>query len=383
MDDRSAGKRGIALTDRQRIAWLRLIRSDNVGPVTFRGLINHFGSAEAALDMLPELSRRGGASRSIRVATMAEAERELDIARRHGAAFVGIGEPDYPPLLRQIDGAPPLLAVKGNRAIAAAPGVGIVGARNASLSGMKFSGMLAREIGRAGYSIVSGLARGVDTAAHRASLETGTIAAMAGGLDKPYPPENIGLLEELTDGQGLAVSEMPFGWEPRARDFPRRNRLIAGMSLGLVVVEAAVRSGSLITARNAADFGRLVFAVPGSPLDPRCQGTNGLLKDGATIVTAPEDVLESLRPMAEPDLFAPRPGAGEPAEDVPPALRLPPSDGERERIAEALSQVPAEIDEIIRHTGVAAATVYLVLLELDLAGRLERHADGRVAMPPH
>lgn len=383
MDDRSAGKRGIALTDRQRIAWLRLIRSDNVGPVTFRGLINHFGSAEAALDMLPELSRRGGASRSIRVATMAEAERELDIARRHGAAFVGIGEPDYPPLLRQIDGAPPLLAVKGNRAIAAAPGVGIVGARNASLSGMKFSGMLAREIGRAGYSIVSGLARGVDTAAHRASLETGTIAAMAGGLDKPYPPENIGLLEELTEGQGLAVSEMPFGWEPRARDFPRRNRLIAGMSLGLVVVEAAVRSGSLITARNAADFGRLVFAVPGSPLDPRCQGTNGLLKDGATIVTAPEDVLESLHPMAEPDLFAPRPGAGEPAEDVPPALRLPPSDGERERIAEALSQVPAEIDEIIRHTGVAAATVYLVLLELDLAGRLERHADGRVAMPPH
>lgn len=186
----------------------------------------------------------------------------------------------------------------------------------------------------------------------------------------------------MTEGQGLAVSEMPFGWEPRARDFPRRNRLIAGMSLGLVVVEAAVRSGSLITARNAADFGRLVFAVPGSPLDPRCEGTNGLLKDGATIVTTPDDVLEGLRPLSEPDLFTLPPGAGEPKEDIPPVLRLPPSDGERQQIVEALSQVPTEIDEIIRHTGIAAAAVYLVLLELDLAGRLQRHAGGGVSIAP-
>ncbi len=185
MDDRSARTRGIALTERQRIAWLRLIRSDNVGPVTFRELINHFGSAETALEMLPELSRRGGASRSIRVAGRAEAERELEIAERHGAGFVGIGEPDYPPLLRQIDGAPPLLAVKGNRKVTAAPAVGIVGARNASISGIKFASLVAREVGRTGYVIVSGLARGIDTAAHRASLSTGTIAAMAGGLDKP------------------------------------------------------------------------------------------------------------------------------------------------------------------------------------------------------
>ena len=382
MDDHSARTRGIALTERQRIAWLRLIRSDNVGPVTFRELINHFGSAETALEMVPELSRRGGASRAIRVASQAEAERELAIADRHGAAFVGIGEPDYPFLLRQIDGAPPLLAVKGNRAVTAAPAVGIVGARNASISGMKFASLLARDIGRAGYTIVSGLARGIDTAAHRASLDTGTVAAMAGGLDKPYPPENIGLLDELTDGQGLAISEMPFGWEPRARDFPRRNRLIAGMSLGLVVVEAAVRSGSLITARNAADFGRLVFAVPGSPLDPRCEGTNGLLKDGATLTTMPEDVLEALRPLSQPDLFSPRPGASEPAGEMPSNLRLPPSDGERERVAEALGQVPAEIDDIIRHTGIAPATVYLVLLELDLAGRLQRHAIGGVSIVP-
>lgn len=382
MDDRSARTTGIALTERQRIAWLRLIRSDNVGPVTFRELINHFGSAETALEMLPELSRRGGASRSIRVASKGDAERELEIAERHGATFIGIGEPDYPAHLRQIDGAPPLLAVKGNRAVTAAPAVGIVGARNASISGMKFASLLARDIGRAGYTIVSGLARGIDTAAHRASLDTGTVAAMAGGLDKPYPPENIGLLDELTDGQGLAISEMPFGWEPRARDFPRRNRLIAGMSLGLVVVEAAVRSGSLITARNAADFGRLVFAVPGSPLDPRCEGTNGLLKDGATLTTMPEDVLEALRPLSQPDLFSPRPGASEPAGEMPSNLRLPPSDGERERVAEALGQVPAEIDDIIRHTGIAPATVYLVLLELDLAGRLQRHAIGGVSIVP-
>jgi DNA processing protein len=175
---------------------------------------------------------------------------------------------------------------------------------------------------------------------------------------------------------------MPFGWEPRARDFPRRNRLIAGMSLGLVVVEAAMRSGSLITARNAGDFGRQVFAVPGSPLDPRCEGTNGLLKDGATIVTTPQDVLEALRPLCEPDLFAPRPGAREPAEDASTGLLAPPNDTERERIADALSQVPAEIDDIVRHTGIAPATVYLVLLELDLAGRIQRHAGGAVSILP-
>ncbi|UDF29896.1 UNVERIFIED_ORG: DNA-processing protein DprA [Roseateles sp. XES5] len=386
MDDRSAGTRGIALTERQRIAWLRLIRSDNVGPVTFRDLINHYGSAETALDMLPELSRRGGASRSIRIAGMAEAEREMESAARHGAAFVGIGEPDYPLLLRQIDGAPPLLAVKGDRKAATMPAVGIVGARNASAASMKFAGFMAREIGRAGYTVVSGLARGIDTAAHRASLETGTVAAMAGGLDRPYPPENVDLLAEITGGRGLAISEMPFGWEPRARDFPRRNRLIAGMALGLVVVEAAVRSGSLITARNAADFGRLVFAVPGSPLEPRCEGTNGLLKDGATVTTTPQDVLDALRPLAEPDLFSPRSGAadqaGERALGVSSTMRLPPNDRERDRIAEALSPVPTDIDDVIRHTGIAAATVYLVLLELDLAGRLHRHAGGGVSIAP-
>lgn len=369
---------GIPLSDRQKIAWLRLIRSDNVGPATFRDLVSHFGSAEAALEMLPALSRRGGAARSIRVASVAEAEREIEAADRFGAAFLGIGEPGYPAALRRIDGAPPLLAVKGDLSVAAMPAVGMVGARNASISGCKFSAMLAREIGTAGYAIASGLARGIDAAAHAASLGRGTIAAMAGGLDRPYPPENLDLYRRICEGEGLAISEMPFGWEPRARDFPRRNRLIAGVSLGLIVIEAAERSGSLISARRAADFGRLVFAVPGSPLDPRAKGTNALLKEGAIVTTSATDVLEALAPISRIDDFAP-PIIEEPGRDEE-RVGAPPDESERARIVESLGPTPVEIDDIIRHTGLAAAAVYLVLLELDLAGRLHRHPGGMVSL---
>ncbi|AOG11243.1 DNA-processing protein DprA [Agrobacterium sp. RAC06] len=380
MGSESARRKGIALTDRQRIAWLRLIRSDNVGPATFRDLINHFGSAETALEALPELSRRGGSTRSIRIATVGEAEREIETASRFGARFIGIGEPDYPAALRQIDAAPPLLAVKGDLDVATLPAVGIVGSRNASISGAKFAAMMAGEIGRAGYAIVSGLARGIDASAHRASLDTGTIAAMAGGLDQPYPPENVDLLDQICSGRGLAISEMPFGWEPRARDFPRRNRLIAGVALGVVVIEAAARSGSLITARLAGEFGRQVFAVPGSPLDPRCEGTNGLLKDGATVTTRPQDVLQALAPISELDLFSPN-EADEPADEPGERpLAPPPNDNERLVIVQALGPTPVEIDDIIRHTALPASSVYLVLLELDIAGRLERHAGGFVSL---
>ena len=329
--------------------------------------------------MLPELSQRGGAIRSVRIASEQDALRELDIAARFGARFIGIGEPDYPPALRQIDGAPPLLAAKGNLRAATAPAIGIVGSRNASISGAKFAAMLARDCGRVGYAVISGLARGIDTAAHRASLETGTIAAMAGGLDQPYPPENLGLLNEIWNGAGLALSEMPFGWEPRARDFPRRNRLIAGIGLGLIVVEAATRSGSLITARLAGDFGRLVFAVPGSPLDPRCEGTNGLLKDGAMIVTRPEDVIEALAPLSRLDLFS-APVVEEPMEERDRPLAPPPDDSERVVITDALGPTPVEVDDIIRHTQLPASSVYLVLLELDIAGRLHRHPGGLVSL---
>lgn len=377
MPDGSAGRSGIALTERQRIAWLRLIRSDNVGPATFRQLINHCGSAENALAMLPELSRRGGATRALRIASIQDAECELEAAYRHGASFIGIGEPDYPSALRHIDGAPPLVAIKGNLASATRPSVGIVGSRNASVVGAKFAAMIARRCGQNGYVITSGLARGIDTAAHRASVETGTIAVLAGGLDRPYPPENLGLLDEITNGAGLAISEMPFGWEPRARDFPRRNRLIAGISLGVVVVEAAEKSGSLITARMAGDFGRIVFAVPGSPLDPRCHGTNALIKQGAIVTTGPEDVLEALAPVSQLDLFEHQ--VIEEPERSDDAM-LPPDDNVRHTIISALGPTPTEIDDIIRHTGLPAASVYLVLLELDLAGRLYRHPGGFVSI---
>lgn len=373
-------KRSITLTEKQKLAWLRLIRSDNIGPVTFRDLINHFGSAEAALDALPDLSRRGGAARSPRIATLAQVEREMETATRFGARFVGIGEPDYPPALREIDGAPPLIAMKGSSATVIRPSLGIVGSRNASINGAKFAAMLARQCGQAGYTIASGLARGIDAAAHAASLSTGTVAMLAGGLDKPYPPENFRLLDDIYANGGATISEMPFGWEPRARDFPRRNRLIAGVSLGVLIVEAAERSGSLITARLAGDFGRLVFAVPGSPLDSRCHGTNRLIKDGATLVTEAADILDALSPMMEPRLdlqHVVREGTGD-----QPISQTGDRAGDKERaiLAEALGPSPVETDDIIRHTGLPAATVYLLLLELDIAGKLNRHSGGRISM---
>ncbi len=372
MSDRA----GLFLSDRQRLHWLRLIRTPNVGPASFRDLVNRFGSAEAAIEMLPELMISGGAKRPARIPSQAEAEAEFEAARKAGARFVAMGEPDYPPVMRSMPHPPPLLAVRGKGAVFRQPAVAIVGARNASLSGTKMARSLATALGAAGYSVVSGLARGIDTAAHRGGLATGTIAAMAGGLDQPYPPENAALCDEIVDHGGALISEMPFGWQPRAQDFPRRNRLVAGMTLGLVVVEAAKRSGSLISARLAGEMGRLVFAVPGSPLDPRAAGANGLLKEGAILVTEPADILSALAPLVGPQ--------------APPALSLeeppdfsatpPPDADDRARVVEALGPAPIPIDEIIRHTGLEAAQVFMVLLELDLAGRLERHAGGQVSL---
>jgi DNA processing protein len=242
---------GPHLSDRQRLNWLRLIRTPNVGPASFRDLINRFGSAEAAIEMLPELMVSGGASRIVRIPSVAETEAEVESARKHGARFVCLGEPDYPPFLRRVDNPPPVLAMKGTGAVFSLPTVAIVGARNASLAGIKMARTLAAELGSEGYSVVSGLARGIDTAAHQGSLATGTVGVLAGGLDRPYPPENVNLIEDIASNGGAVVSEMPFGWEPRAQDFPRRNRIVAGIALGLVVVEAAQRSGSLISARLA------------------------------------------------------------------------------------------------------------------------------------
>lgn len=370
------------LSDEQRLQWLMLIRSDNVGPATFRDLINHFGTAAAALEALPELARRGGTAARIRVASRADAEAELDAATRLGARFVGMGEPDYPPLLRGLDHPPPLLCVRGDGAALSSPAVGIVGSRNASIAGQKLAARFARELGERGYAIVSGLARGIDAAAHRAALERGTIAVLAGGIDLPFPPEHAELAGEIAASGGALVSEMPVGWQPRAIDFPRRNRLIAGLSQGIVIVEAAKRSGSLITARLAGENGRAVLAVPGSPLDPRAEGTNHLIRQGATLITSTEDILEALQPIGgdEPQLpFA----AGEPDEQAfEPQASGGASDEMRRRIIDALGPSPCEVDDIIRFTGATPGEVQLVLLELALAGRLERHGGNRVSMPP-
>ena len=369
--------KGVRLSDEQRLAWLRLIRSERVGPATFRTLINQYGTANAALAALPGLARRGGASGGGAIVSHSEAEAEMRAAERAGARFIGMGEPDYPTWLRHADQPPPLIAMRGSAAPLAAPAVAIVGSRNASIAGMKIAGQLARDLGAAGFTIVSGLARGIDAAAHKGALDTGTIAVFAGGVDVVYPAENEDLFAMIEQSGGCAISEMPMGFEPRGRDFPRRNRIIAGTSLGAIVVEAAKRSGSLITARLALEQNREVMAVPGSPLDPRAAGTNGLLKQGARLVTQAKDVIEALSPLLDhlpedPSLIA------ESEADAPPPAE--PDNSDRGRVLEGLGPVPTEIDEIIRHTGVPARTVRVILLELDLAGKLEQHPGNRVSL---
>ncbi|MEH2477082.1 DNA processing protein [Nitrobacteraceae bacterium AZCC 2146] len=361
------------LTDAQRIDWLRLIRSDNVGPRTFRSLINHFGSARAALERLPDLARRGGAARPGRICSEDDAQRELAASGEIGVTLIAPGEAGYPPRLAGIDDAPPLLGARGRLDALMRPMIAIVGSRNASGAGLKFAERLARDLGAAGFVIVSGLARGIDQAAHRASISSGTLAVLAGGHDKIYPPEHEGLLFAILDTGG-AISEMPLGHVPRARDFPRRNRLISGAALGVVVIEAAHRSGSLITARIAAEQGREVFAVPGSPLDPRAAGTNDLIKQGAALVTEAADVINAVMPIMERPIELP----GREPDNVMSFDE--PDHSDRARVIGLLGPSPVGIDDLIRLAGTSATTVRIVLLELELAGRLERHGGGLVSI---
>jgi DNA processing protein len=336
-------------------------------------LLDHYGSARAALTALPELARRGGAQRSPRICSPEEAEREIEAAHELGAGFVALGEPDYPARLAEIDDAPPLLAVRGDRRMLERPMLAMVGARNASAAGQKFAERLARDLGEAGFVIVSGLARGIDAAAHRASVATGTVAVLAGGHARIYPVEHVDLLAAIL-ADGAAVSEMPVTWEPRSRDFPRRNRLISGLALGVIVVEAALRSGSLITARLAAEQGREVFAAPGSPLDPRAEGSNGLLKQGATLVTEASDVIAVVEPILGQSF-----PMSEAAEPAVAALTAEPDDAERSRILALLGPTAVAVDDLIRMSGASAAIVRTTLLELDVAGRLDRR-QGLVAL---
>jgi DNA processing protein len=366
-----------ALSDEERIDWLRLIRSENVGPRSFRSLLRYCGSARAALAQLPELARRGGA-RAVSICSRAEAERELAAARALGVCLVGLREAAYPARLAEIDDAPPLLAVRGKLSALARPMVAMVGSRNASAAGAKIAAQLARDLGAAGFVVVSGLARGIDAAAHRASLASGTVAVLAGGHDRIYPADHAPLLDEILE-DGAAISEMPLGWEPRARDFPRRNRLISGLALGVVIVEAAQRSGSLITARFALEQGREVFAVPGSPLDPRAQGANSLLKQGAILVTEAADVIAAIEPILGREIARPPAAPLEAPQFEAEADGEPAPDGHAHDIARLLGPTPVAIDDLVRLSGASPATVRRVLLELELAGRIERHGGGLVS----
>ncbi|WP_108051930.1 DNA-processing protein DprA [Bosea sp. 124] len=404
----------MVLTDRQRLDWLRLIRSESIGPRTFRSLMNRFGGAAAAVEALPDLARQAG--RDIRICTMAEAEREAEALRRLGGRLVAMGEAHYPRPLQAIDTAPPLIAVLGRPEVLLRPCVALVGSRNASAAGLKFTARLARDLGEAGFVVVSGLARGIDTAAHEASVQSGTVAVLAGGLDEIYPPQNAPLLQRLL-AEGAAVSEMPLGLAPRGRDFPRRNRLVSGLSLGTVVVEAARKSGSLITARFANEQGRLVFAVPGSPLDPRAEGGNHLIREGATLCADASHVIEALTPLLHGDAgFLPPPpamreGAGEDrvqalwdeldlpgigaassaavpepetlASAIPGVAILGASipgavDAAdlRRLVLQLLGSAPISVDDLVHASGRSAREISRTVLDLELDSLLRRHPGG-------
>ena len=349
---------------------LRLVRSPGIGPVTFRQLLARFGSPAAAMDAVPNLAARGG-GKPPRLASAADAEREIARVEALGGRYLVLGQGLYPRALAELDDAPPLLTVKGDLQLLDKPLVAIVGARNASAAACRFARQLAYDLGQQGAVVVSGLARGIDTAAHEGSIDTGTIGVIAGGLDVFYPPENETRQRTMAE-RGLVVAEMPPGTEPRARHFPYRNRIIAGLSQGTIVVEAAPRSGSLITARLAGEQGREVMAVPGSPLDPRAQGCNQLIRDGATLIQNAADVIEAIRPTQS--RFA------SPVDRFEPAM--PEDDDAAGAIEDLLGPSPVPVDDLIRLSGAGSGSVQMALLELDLAGRLDRHAGGKVSLRP-
>ena len=367
-----------ALNPAERLDWLRLLRSENVGPITFYQLLQRFGSAAVALEALPGIARKGGRRDGIEICSRADAQRELATLDKAGGRFVAWGEPDYPPALAVLDDAPPLLSVVGDAGLLQRRAIAVVGARNASANGRRFARDIAAELGRSGFLVVSGLARGIDAAAHQGALETGTLAVVAGGIDVVYPEENRPLQEAIAE-HGVIVAELPVGTEPQARHFPRRNRIISGVSLGVLVVEAALKSGSLITARFALEQGREVFAVPGSPFDPRAQGANDLIKKGATLVESVEDVLNALGgQLTEPR----RPVFTRP---VVPALidgnnTENQTDAARAKVLEGLGPSPVMVDELVRQCQLSPAIVATILLELELAGRLERQPGNRVTL---
>jgi DNA processing protein len=381
------------LSQGEKIDWLQLCRSGGVGPQTFFKLLRRFGSARRGLEELPRLAREAGSEERWRRCRRDEAEAELAAIEELGCALIAQGEPAYPHRLAEIADPPPLLIVRGRVDLLEAPAVAVIGARNASANGRMLAHNLANELAAGGLLIVSGLARGIDAAAHEGALVAGepTLAVIASGVDVAYPSDNAELMERIAES-GAIVSERPLGAVPQARHFPRRNRLISGMSLGVVVVEAAPQSGSLITARLAAEQGREVMAVPGSPLDPRHRGTNQLLRDGATLVESAADVLAALGPLAPVSgrrtLLA---GSAETRATCRSEERHPPAPPQRPLdpangadllgwLCERLGPEPLLVDELIRQCQASTAEVQRALLELELDGRLERHPGNRVSL---
>jgi DNA processing protein len=351
---------------------LRLIRSPNIGPVTYRQLITRFGTATAALEALPDLVMRGGGRKAV-LADVRSIQKEITVTRTLGARYIFLDDPEYPELLTHLDNAPPAIILRGNVDLLSRNPVAMVGARNASAGACRFARTLAFDLGQGGFSVVSGLARGIDTAAHIGSIESGTIAVIAGGIDIAYPPENRALQDAIAE-RGLLIAEMPPGTEPRARHFPYRNRIIAGLSLGTVVIEAAPKSGSLITARLAAEAGREVMAIPGSPLDPRSHGCNQLIREGAILVQSAAEIAELLRPMDE--------RVTRRAMISKPAMALIDDGGETDRraVIDLMGMTYVSVDELVRQSGASQSVTQMVLLELELAGKLERGAGGKVRL---
>ncbi|SCA57576.1 DNA processing single strand binding protein [Candidatus Terasakiella magnetica] len=365
------------ISQEERIAWLRLIRSENVGPITFYRLLEQFGSAQKALEAIPDMASRGGRKKAIKVCSKSEAVKELEELDDIDAQLIVRDEAAYPPLLAQVEDAPPVLSLRGHAHLMTKKSIAIVGARNASINGCKFAAQLARELGQGGLLVVSGLARGVDGAAHAASLETGTVGVQGGGVDVIYPKENHSLYKEMIQ-RGCVIAEPKISTQPQARHFPRRNRIISGMCRAIIVVEASPRSGSLISARMALEQGREVFAVPGSPLDPRSKGTNALIRDGAHLVENAENIFQVLNSLQNLPLQERK------TQYYQEGMVSPPGEDElvdaRTIITKSLSVTAVCVDEIIRQCQISASVVQTVLLELELAGQLERHPGNKVSL---
>jgi DNA processing protein len=361
----------------EKLDWLRLIRTENIGPITFYRLLEQYGTATKALEALPEMAKRGGRAKPLYAPSRTEVEKEYNRLQKMGGDIITVVDENYPLALAAIDDAPPVLAVLGDAAYLKRQNIAIVGARNASMNGRKFASKLARDLGAAGQVVTSGFARGIDTAAHEGALATGTIAVMAGGIDVIYPEENKSLYEQIKE-QGIIIAESPLGTAPKPQHFPRRNRIVSGMSSGIIVVEANLKSGSLITARMAGEQGRDVFAVPGHPYDPRASGPNALIRDGAILVRNAQDILDHINAFKS-GFFGEGP---QPVPDFIQPIRNPETISEdiRQSIIENLSYSATPVDEIIRTCQLNIGVVQVVLLELELAGRLKRLLGNAVSL---